>query len=77
MRPIPLILSVLVLAFVQVTFAISKATSQKALKLHNELRAKHGSPPLRWDKSLEKFAQKWSNACVFEHSVSKIILLFS
>ncbi|KAG2220785.1 hypothetical protein INT45_012454 [Circinella minor] len=68
MRPIPFILSFLVLGFIQATVAISKATAKNGLKVHNELRAKHGSPPLRWSTKLEKYAQKWSNGCEFKHS---------
>ena len=44
---------------------------------HNVLRAKHKSSPLRYDKSLEKAAQKWANklqadGCGMVHSHGKV-----
>lgn len=40
------------------------------LKRHNEYRADNGAPPLAWSEDLARVAQQWSDACVFEHSVS-------
>ena len=34
---------------------------QDCLKAHNEYRAKHGVPPLKWNKQLRDDAQKWAN----------------
>jgi len=31
------------------------------LKAHNDLRARHGSPPLVWDATLAAHAQKWAD----------------
>lgn len=31
------------------------------LKAHNEYRAKHGVPPLKWSAQLKADAQKWAN----------------
>ena len=31
------------------------------LKAHNEYRAKHGVPPLKWSAQLAADAQKWAN----------------
>ena len=31
------------------------------LKAHNEYRAKHGVPPLKWNAQLQADAQKWAN----------------
>ena len=31
------------------------------LKSHNEYRAKHGVPPLKWSAKLQKDAQEWAN----------------
>jgi pathogenesis-related protein 1 len=62
-----IVLSAILVAFV----ALSQASigSQKTiLKAHNKLRAKHHSPPLKWDKTLATYAQNWSNKCVFQHS---------
>jgi len=35
-----------------------------ALDHHNELRARHGAPPLKWKESLAQDAQKAANQCV-------------
>lgn len=40
--------------------------NQDALKAHNELRAKHGVPPVKLAKDLQDYAQKWA-----EHMASK------
>lgn len=32
----------------------------EALQVHNELRAKHGCPPLKIDKKLSKLARNWA-----------------
>ena len=31
------------------------------LRAHNEYRAKHGVPPLKWSTKLQADAQKWAN----------------
>jgi hypothetical protein len=38
------------------------------LAAHNDLRARHGVPPLAWSQSLAKSAQEWAATCIFEHS---------
>ncbi|KAL6762992.1 CAP domain-containing protein, partial [Haematococcus lacustris] len=37
----------------------------------NELRARHGSPPLAWSNTLEQYAQLWGDNCYFEHSYGR------
>ncbi|KAI9490547.1 CAP domain-containing protein [Zychaea mexicana] len=68
MRPIPLFITILVLSLIQVTRAISSATAKSALKIHNEFRAKHSAPALKWSTTLEKYAQSWANKCDFKHT---------
>jgi len=41
------------------------------LKAHNEYRAKHGVPPLKWNAQLAADAQKWANNLAV---ISKYIL---
>ncbi|CAO3582619.1 unnamed protein product [Absidia cylindrospora] len=53
---------------VQVCFAMSQKDIKNILKKHNQYRAKHGAPALKWDKNVAQFAQKWTNRCVFQHS---------
>lgn len=47
-----------------------------AVKTHNELRKKHGCPPLSHDKNLSKYAQKWAEhlaaSNTFAHSDCKL-----
>ncbi|KAI8338423.1 CAP domain-containing protein [Chlamydoabsidia padenii] len=38
------------------------------LSSHNQYRAKHRAPDLKWNYSVASFAQRWTNRCVFEHS---------
>lgn len=43
------------------------------VEAHNELRARHCSPPLRWSEELARVAQGWadrlaSRGCAFEHN---------
>jgi len=45
-----------------------KLFQNEALLKHNELRAKHGSPPLHWNSTLEAFASARDQTCVFEHT---------
>jgi hypothetical protein len=40
------------------------------LETHNSYRMRTGSPPLLWSNNLARIAQEWSEACVFQHSVS-------
>lgn len=42
-------------------FADSAAFQKSLLTRHNELRAKHGVPPLMWSAAVEKVAQDWAN----------------
>lgn len=34
-----------------------------ALKAHNQYRAQHGSPPLKLNGGLNRYAQRWANRC--------------
>lgn len=38
------------------------------LKYHNQYRAKHHAPNLKWNDTLATYAQNWSNRCQFQHS---------
>merc|ERR1711964_553676 len=42
----------------------SPAMIEECLARHNELRARHGAPPLKWRDDLARDAQKAANACV-------------
>uniref|UniRef100_A0A8W8KQ66 SCP domain-containing protein n=1 Tax=Magallana gigas TaxID=29159 RepID=A0A8W8KQ66_MAGGI len=50
--------------------------NQDALKAHNELRAKHGVPPVTLAKDLQEYAQKWAEHMAgkndFNHSNCKL-----
>lgn len=50
--------------------------NQDALKAHNELRAKHGVPPVTLAKELQEYAQKWAEHMAgkndFNHSNCKL-----
>lgn len=51
----------------------AETDAERMTKVHNEYRAKVGTPPLAWSKSLEKDAMKWaehlaSNECKLKHS---------
>ncbi|KAI7847235.1 CAP domain-containing protein [Circinella umbellata] len=68
MRFTALTLSAALLGFIQVSQAIDQVGIDNALKSHNEKRAKHGAPALKWNATLENFAQSWSDKCDFKHS---------
>lgn len=38
------------------------------LNYHNQYRAKHHAPSLKWNETLATYAQNWSNGCEFKHS---------
>lgn len=64
-----LLVAVVVMALLaQLSVAISQKNINAILKKHNQYRAKHGAPALKWDKTVAQFAQKWTNGCVFQHS---------
>lgn len=44
--------------------------NQDALKRHNELRAKHGVPPVKLAKDLQEYAQKWAEHMAQKGSLS-------
>ncbi|KAG0173856.1 hypothetical protein DFQ28_002563 [Apophysomyces sp. BC1034] len=46
-------------------------TQQDILNIHNQMRAAHDAPPLKWSNTLASFAQSWSDKCVFKHSGHK------
>ncbi|KAG0169760.1 hypothetical protein DFQ30_003266 [Apophysomyces sp. BC1015] len=48
---------------------MSAGSAKNILRVHNKYRAKHQAPPLRWNTTLAKYAQKWSNRCEFKHSM--------
>lgn len=45
------------------------AELQKALDVHNSLRAKHGASPLVWSTQLATQAQNWAKGCSHSHSI--------
>jgi uncharacterized protein YkwD len=61
-------LAVVIISFTLQVNALSSKTIQTIVKKHNRFRAKHHAPPLKWDKTLARYAQKWSNKCEWEHS---------
>jgi hypothetical protein len=64
-----LLVAVVVMALLaQLSVAISQKNINAILKKHNQYRAKHGAPALKWDKTVAQYAQKWTNRCVFQHS---------
>lgn len=40
-----------------------QAWKEKALAVHNELRARHGAPPLQWSDECYEFARRQANEC--------------
>ncbi len=42
--------------------------AKRVLAYHNEMRAKHGAPPLEWDSALARIAQKYIDTCPLGHS---------
>jgi uncharacterized protein YkwD len=38
------------------------------LRRHNQLRAKHSAPRLKWDRAMTSLAASWAARCIFEHS---------
>ncbi|KAI9318708.1 CAP domain-containing protein [Dichotomocladium elegans] len=55
-------------ALVHWAAAISAGAAKNVLAIHNKYRAKHSAPALKWDKKLEKYAQRWANKCTFQHT---------
>lgn len=47
---------------------VAGSDSAKWLAAHNKARAQYGAPALTWSTTLESFAQKFTEACVFEHT---------
>lgn len=50
--------------------SISNADAASVVSTHNKHRARHGAPPLVWDKTVAASAQAWADRCKFEHSSS-------
>lgn len=48
---------------------LSDPELQKALDVHNSLRAKHGASPLVWSTQLATQAQNWAKGCSHSHSI--------
>ncbi|KAH9821932.1 secreted protein [Melampsora americana] len=48
--------------------SVAGSDSAKWLAAHNKARAQYGAPALTWSTTLEAFAQKFTEACVFEHT---------
>ena len=46
-------------------------SEQTILKLHNEKRALHKVPPLKWSNQAAEKAKQWADRCVFAHSNNK------
>ncbi len=63
-------LSVLTFA-AALTIPAAMAQRDGLLDAHNELRSRHGVPPLAWSQSLEGDAQSWADKCVVEHSKNR------
>lgn len=61
-------LAVVLISFTLQVTALSTKTIQTIVKEHNKVRAMHHAPPLKWDKSLAKYAQNWSNKCGTKYS---------
>jgi uncharacterized protein YkwD len=61
--------------FFELGQALSQSDINTILTSHNQYRAKHGAPALKWDSSAAVFAQKWTNRCVFQHSGVSLALL--
>ncbi|KAF6266715.1 CAP domain-containing protein [Scenedesmus sp. NREL 46B-D3] len=47
------------------------AVLNSVLALHNQLRAKHSSPPLTWSTALEQTAMAWAKGCKHSHSTNR------
>ncbi|CAM0143082.1 hypothetical protein VKS41_006158 [Umbelopsis sp. WA50703] len=47
---------------------VSSSDEQAILDAHNAYRKLHSAPALKWNPTLAKYAQNWSNGCVFKHS---------
>ena len=45
------------------------AFMEAALLTHNFYRTEHGIANLTWNETCADYAEKWSEGCVFEHSV--------
>ncbi|KAF6263447.1 CAP domain-containing protein [Scenedesmus sp. NREL 46B-D3] len=43
-------------------------TWRQLVKYMNKLRARHGAPPLKWDRRLYGSAADWARKCRFQHS---------
>ncbi|KAI8332607.1 CAP domain-containing protein [Chlamydoabsidia padenii] len=65
-----LVAVVIMAMLAQLSLAISQTNINAILKKHNQYRAKHRAPALKWDKTVAQYAQKWTNRCVFQHSGS-------
>ncbi|KXJ19501.1 Ectin [Exaiptasia diaphana] len=44
----------------QIASAIPSFAAE-CLREHNQIRARHGAPPLQWDSTLARHAQQWAD----------------
>jgi uncharacterized protein YkwD len=42
---------------------------KEMLEVSNEYRKLHDASPLKWNDTLAQYAQDWSEACIWKHSV--------
>lgn len=54
-----------------VTSRTPDAFTKTMLQKHNKARAFHHAPPLKWNATMAKAAQKWVNHCKFEHDTRR------
>lgn len=52
----------------EVGSTLTEEQAKSVLAFHNEMRAKHGAPPLEWDAALARIAQKYVDTCPEGHS---------
>lgn len=50
------------------SYAMDASEKNEALAIHNQLRAKHNSPALKWDQKLADYAENYATHCNFKHS---------
>ncbi|CAO3587763.1 unnamed protein product [Absidia cylindrospora] len=62
------LLIVAVFMVIQSSYALPQNDINAILQKHNQYRAKHGAPALKWDKNIAQFAQRWTTGCAFQHS---------
>ena len=56
--------------------AVMTGFEKDCLESHNEYRAKHGVPPLKWNKQLQEDAQRWANILAQRSRLAVYLFLF-